>query len=100
MPPDSIRSLRHAALAVTALGALSISVPASLWWSQRAVFQPLRVAQPIQAIGYDTPPSPAPLGSGARAGESELSQRAGVTRHRRSTDQFGGRADRENQSRA
>jgi hypothetical protein len=75
MPRDSIRSLRHAALAVIALGALSISVPVSLWWSQRAVFQPLRAAQPIQAIGYDTagPLLPAPLLPGARVrGRSAL----------------------------
>jgi hypothetical protein len=42
MPGESARSLRKGALAVCALGALSLSVPASLWLSPSGVFPTLR----------------------------------------------------------
>ena len=54
MPPDSARSLRAAVVAVGALGALSLSVPASLWMAPGGVFPVLRPADhSVQARGFD-----------------------------------------------
>ena len=54
MSGESARSLRNAALAVGALGALSLSVPASLWLSPSGVFPVLRpVGHTVQARVLD-----------------------------------------------
>jgi hypothetical protein len=54
MPGESARSLRKAALAVGTLGALSLSVPVSLWLSPSGVFPALRpVAHTVQARVLD-----------------------------------------------
>ncbi|MEO6501514.1 MAG: hypothetical protein ABIQ09_06335 [Jatrophihabitantaceae bacterium] len=54
MPRDSARSLRAAVVAVAALGAVSLSVPASLWLAPSGVFPELRTAQHgVQARGFD-----------------------------------------------
>lgn len=50
MPGESARSLRKGALAVGVLGALSLSVPASLWLSPKGVFPTLHpVGHTVQA---------------------------------------------------
>lgn len=55
MPRDSARSLRAAVVAVGALGALSLSVPASLWMAPGGVFPVLHpVAHTVQASGFDS----------------------------------------------
>jgi hypothetical protein len=54
MPGESARSLRKATLAVGTLGALSLSVPASLWLSPSGVFPALRpVGHTVQARALD-----------------------------------------------
>ena len=54
MPRDSARSLRAAVVAVGALGALSLSVPASLWMAPGGVFPVLRpVDHSVQTPGLD-----------------------------------------------
>ncbi|HEX8081510.1 MAG TPA: hypothetical protein VF557_14965 [Jatrophihabitans sp.] len=54
MPRDSARSLRAAVVAVGALGALSLSVPASLWMAPGGVFPVLRpVDHSVQLRGLD-----------------------------------------------
>ncbi|HEV2885447.1 MAG TPA: hypothetical protein VGX49_00930 [Jatrophihabitans sp.] len=55
MPRESVRSLRAAVLGVGALGALSLSVPASLWISPSRVFPALQpVGQTVQtATAFD-----------------------------------------------
>ncbi|HEX8094365.1 hypothetical protein [Jatrophihabitans sp.] len=54
MSGESARSLRNAALSVGALGALSLSVPMSLWLSPSGVFPVLRpVGHTVQARALD-----------------------------------------------
>ena len=54
MPRDSARSLRAAVIAVAALGALSLSVPASLWMTPGGTFSGLQpVHSVVQAHGFD-----------------------------------------------
>lgn len=72
MPGESVRSLRHAALVVGALGALSLSVPMSLLLSSTGVFPALHPAgHSVQASAFDDAgrrlASPARLRPGAAA---------------------------------
>ncbi len=54
MPRDSARSLRAAVIAVAALGAVSLSVPASLWLTPGGVFPGPRPADhSVQVRGFD-----------------------------------------------
>jgi len=65
MAGESARSLRKAAIAVAALGALSLAVPASLWLSPSAVFPVLQpVGHTVQARALDS--AGGPLDSPAR----------------------------------
>lgn len=55
MSGESARSLRKAAIAVGALGALSLAVPASLWLSPTGVFPVLQpVGHTVQARALDS----------------------------------------------
>jgi len=69
MPGESARSLRTAVIAVAVLGALSLSVPASLWLSPGRLFPSLEpVGQIIQARVVDDqgrPLDPAQLRPGS-----------------------------------
>ncbi len=54
MPRDSARSLRAAVVAVGALGAVSLSVPAALWMTPGGMFPGLQpVGHSVQARGFD-----------------------------------------------
>lgn len=102
MPGESARSLRTAAMAVAALGALSLAVPASLWLSPGGMFPVLHpVGQTVQARLLDSAgqalDSPAVLRPGSSAqvvvtgfspGEKVVLRRSGST-----ATVPGGRAD-------
>lgn len=102
MPRDSARSLRAAVVAVGALGALSLAVPASLWMAPDGVSPVMRsVDHSVQVGGFDGEGrqlvSPARLRPGSSTqivvngfGAAEPV----LLRHSASSDTFpGGRAD-------
>jgi hypothetical protein len=71
MPGESARSLRKAVIAVGALGALSLSVPASLWLSPGRLFPTLHpVSQIVQARVVDDHGRPVDTPARLRPGSS------------------------------
>ncbi|MDQ1744300.1 MAG: hypothetical protein QOE23_2639 [Pseudonocardiales bacterium] len=101
MPRESARSLRAGVLGVGALGALLLSVPASLWLGSGSVYPVLRpVDSSAPAVAFDADgrllTSPARLRSGSSAVVVASGFRAGeVIRVRRSAAEgvVGSRAD-------